>query len=157
MLKGIFLSGLLLRSFALGAGDFPVTPDPILTPGSYCDNPHSFRYAEKIPYCRRDVDRVERDEVIETYNRERGFRIEGRGGPIKIDHLIPLCAGGSNRRDNLWPQHQSLFIMSDPVESLACQRLAEGRLTHKRTVELILRAKLDVNQARGIMEYLRDL
>ncbi len=138
--------------------EFPLGPDPRLTPGSYCRNPDTYRYPEKIPYCNRDVDRDEKMQVIEDYNRKLGYRIERRDRPqYKIDHLIPLCAGGSNETDNLWPQHQSVYRHTDAIEGLACEKMSAGKLTQKRAVELIFRAKLHLEEAPEVERALRSL
>ena len=48
----------------------------------------------------------EKRDIIATYDKARGFHIgQMQRSQFKIDHYIPLCAGGSNDRDNLWPQH----------------------------------------------------
>lgn len=138
--------------------EFPLGPDARLTPGSYCKSPDNYRYPERIAYCNRNVDSSEKYEVIENYNRELGYNITRKNRPqFKIDHLIPLCAGGSNNKDNLWPQHQSVYNITDPVEGLACQRMAEGKLTQKRAVELIFEAKNNLDRAADVIDQLQSM
>jgi hypothetical protein len=60
---------------------------------------------------------------------------------FKIDHLIPLCLGGSNDTDNLWPQHESIYQNTDPLEPFLCEVLASGRIKQLEAVELILTIK----------------
>jgi len=76
---------------------------------------------------------------------------------FKIDHFIPLCAGGSNDPVNLWPQHKSVYQQTDPVEPLLCQRMLEGKLSQTDAVKLIMRAKLDLNQVPVVMKILNGL
>lgn len=158
MMKVIFT--LVLGFSALGArmGDYPMNPDPRLTPGSYCDHADSRRYPERIAYCERNVSKGTKWQVIHTYNRELNYRIDRNDrSEFKIDHLIPLCAGGSNQVDNLWPQHQSVYVITDPLEGVACEKMAAGRLQQRRAVELIRRAKQNLNEAPGILEELESM
>jgi hypothetical protein len=137
---------------------FPTSPDLRLTPGSYCQRPDAYRYPERIAYCNRNVDRDEKVNVIRDYNQRLGYRIDLRDRQqYKIDHLIPLCAGGSNKPDNLWPQHESVYRLTDPIEGLACEKMAAGRLTQKRAVELIFQAKFHLDQVNQVMATLRSL
>ncbi|MBX3021715.1 MAG: hypothetical protein KF799_08580 [Bdellovibrionales bacterium] len=141
----IFVSGPLFA-----ASYYPTTPDDKLTPGSLCGRPDSRRYPQRIPYCKRNVSKSEKWQVIETYN-EHGWDIQrGDRGQFKIDHLIPLCAGGSNQKDNLWPQHRTVYEITDRLEGLACEKMAAGRLRQARAVELILRAKHNLAEAPAI-------
>src|SRR5688572_28997380 len=114
-MKGRFMQFLLicavtfLMSEAFAGGPaYPKNPDPKLTPGSLCDVPSSYRYPEQIPYCERDVNSYFKEIIFSNYRRELGYRLNGERSTFKIDHFIPLCAGGSNREDNLWPQHVSV-------------------------------------------------
>lgn len=132
------------------ASIYPENPDTKITPGSYCTHADEIRYPEKIVYCKRHVSTGAKWAVIEKYN-EQGFRIESSDrSQFKIDHYIPLCAGGSNNPNNLWPQHQSVYEITDPLEGLACEKMAQGRLLQKRAIELIMRAKLHLEEAPSI-------
>jgi len=129
-----------------------------LTPGSVCTNPDSHRYPEKINYCRRDVTTGEKWAVIETYNRKFGYGINAKNrGDFKIDHLIPLCMGGSNEQSNLWPQHKSIYPITDPLEELSCSKMGEGVLKQERAIELIKEVKMDLSKAEEVTEYLESL
>ena len=132
------------------ASIYPENPDARLTPGSYCTQAEEHRYPEKIAYCKRHVSTGAKWAVIEKYN-EQGFRIENSDrSQFKIDHFIPLGAGGSNKADNLWPQHQTVYEITDPLEGLACEKMAQGRLLQKRAIELIMRAKTHLDEAPSI-------
>jgi hypothetical protein len=138
--------------------EFPVAPESMLTPGSLCDRPDSYRYPERIPYCERDsLDTRIKDEVFKEY-RENGYRLNPKHrSDYKIDHLIPLCAGGSNREDNLWPQHKTLYVLTDPLEPLGCDKLKQGKITQAVLVHLIISAKVNLSLVRPTLEYLRKL
>ena len=56
---------------------------------------------------------------------------------FKIDHFIPLCAGGSNDSENLWPQHKSVYVETDPIEPIICEKMAQGLMKQKDAVLLI--------------------
>ncbi|MNL19344.1 hypothetical protein D3C87_1405380 [compost metagenome] len=96
--------------------------------------------------------------IIRQYNTELGFDIRGNErGQFKIDHLIPLCAGGSNNQNNLWPQHETVYRHTDMIEQVACEKMAEGLIRQKDAVALILEAKHDLTKAAGILKELQDL
>ncbi len=143
---------------AFGRPSFPQHPDPEMTPGSYCRSPSSYRYPEHIPYCERHVSSGRKQRIIEDYNQKLGYNIRrGDRGQFKIDHLIPLCAGGSNNDDNLWPQHQSVYEITDPLEGLICEKMAKGRLLQARAVELLMRAKTHLDEVEQIQEIVEAL
>lgn len=151
----ITLSVLTLSySLASFADHYPVAPDENLTPGSLCNTPSEYRYAERIPYCKRDVDSSVKWEVIKEYNAKLGYQIQDRP-KYKIDHHIPLCMGGSNNKDNLWPQHESVYQITDQIEHETCEELKSGYMTQKAAVELIREAKRDVKSAKRIQAQLR--
>ncbi|MNJ91099.1 hypothetical protein D3C87_87440 [compost metagenome] len=146
----VLVMGCSLTAFA--GGDFPTNPDSNLTPGSLCNRPNSYRYPEKIPYCTRNVDTRLKREIFQDYNQKLGYHIDmSKRNQFKIDHLIPLCAGGSNNRDNLWPQHSSVYRHTDEMEMVACEKMADGRVTQRRAIDLILEAKKDLSKAAAIL------
>lgn len=138
--------------------EFPTVPDRNLTPGSLCDKPDSYRYPERIAYCDREsLDTRIKAEIFDDY-RHHGYRLSpNTRSDYKIDHLIPLCAGGSNREDNLWPQHKSLYTLTDPLEPLGCEKLKQGRISQAILVNLIKSAKMNHSLIGPTMEYLRKL
>jgi hypothetical protein len=135
--------------------EFPQGPLEELTPGSLCSRPSSYRYEEHIPYCNRNVDSHLKADVISEYRHE-GYRLNNRKD-YKIDHLIPLCAGGSNREDNLWPQHRSIYVITDPLESVGCEKLKEGKIKQAALVKLIIEAKRNISIAPKTLNYLKNL
>ncbi len=159
-MKLLIIALITLTSLAWGSrykAEYPMGPDLALTPGKLCESPDSYRYPERIAYCNREVDPYTKEEIFRTY-RDNGYRlkIEDRGD-YKIDHLIPLCAGGSNREENLWPQHKSLFQLTDPLESLGCEKLRQGKITQRDLVTAIIRAKSDVAIVQQTIQFLRRL
>lgn len=127
---------------------FPQSPHLDVTPGTLCKKPDSYRYPERIGYCERDVDSKTKYQIIDFYDKKFGYRIRATGrDQFKIDHLIPLCMGGSNEVANLWPQHRSIYELTDPLEPELCDKLAAGRITQEAAVEMILEAKSDPSKA----------
>ena len=149
----------LISSTAMSYGpDFPVGPNPQLTPGKLCDKPTTYRYPEHIAYCDRDVTYDTKEMLISEYDQKLGFHIDTMNrADFKIDHFIPLCAGGSNDSSNLWPQHKSVYAITDPVEPLICDKMSQGKLKQADAVKLVVRAKTFLNQASDVMRILNSL
>lgn len=144
---------ILIQASAFAGENFPKNPDPILTPGVLCAHPDSQRYKEQINYCNRNVETSLKADIIATYDRERGFKIRSMPrNKFKIDHYIPLCMGGANDRDNLWPQHETVFKVTDELEATLCQKMADGKLLQRDAMLLIKRAKNNLNEARDILD-----
>jgi hypothetical protein len=151
----------LLMTFSSAFADsslFPFGPNPQLTPGKLCDRPSSYRYPEQIAYCDRDVSYDTKEILIQAYDTKLGYKIESLNrGDFKIDHYIPLCAGGSNDPSNLWPQHKSVYAITDPVEPLLCAKMAAGRLKQSDAINLIVRAKNNLSEVRIVVNILNSL
>jgi hypothetical protein len=143
-------------AFALDA--FPTSPQPSLTPGALCTTPNSRRYPERIAYCERNVGDELKDQIVRKYDATFGYRIGSIGRRnFKIDHYIPLCMGGSNAESNLWPQHPSVYEITDPLEPLLCNQMAKGLMTQSEAVRLIKLVKNDLKQAPRILQSLLEL
>jgi hypothetical protein len=137
---------------------FPIGPNPQLTPGKICDRPTAFRYPEHISYCERDVSFETKEILIQQYDEKLGFHIQTLNrADFKIDHYIPLCAGGSNDISNLWPQHKSIYLITDPVEPLICQQMAAGKLNQSDAIKLVMRAKNFLYQVKEVIKILNGL
>lgn len=150
----------LTVTFALGAGaaDFPQVPELTITPGKLCDTPSSYRYAEKIPYCERDVSYETKEILMKEYDQKFNYNIlHINRADIKIDHMIPLCAGGSNDISNLWPQHKSVYIITDPIEPVLCAKMAQGKLKQADAVGLVIEAKTHLERATKIFQYINRM
>ncbi|MCX6119553.1 MAG: hypothetical protein NT027_18605 [Proteobacteria bacterium] len=134
---------------------YPIKPNLEMTPGDLCASASELRYPEKIKYCNRNVDKSTKAMIFDDYDQKLGFETQKmERGDFKIDHLIPLCMGGSNKEDNLWPQHKSVYAYTDPVEPYLCDLMSIGKLKQKVAVEIILSIKLDPVHAA---EKIRDL
>ncbi|HXH74852.1 MAG TPA: hypothetical protein VNJ08_07795 [Bacteriovoracaceae bacterium] len=137
--------------------EFPKNPVGTLTPGSLCERASEYRYPEQIAYCKRDVSSTQKRDIFEDY-RGLGFNLDPRKrSSYKIDHYIPLCAGGSNRDDNLWPQHISIYTITDPMEGLGCEKLLAAKIKQKELVRLIKLVKNDLSKATSTIRYLQSL
>lgn len=144
-------------AFAVDLNEFPLGPNPEITPGSLCDRPDAYRYPEQIPYCNRDVDGVLKADVFREY-RGLGFKLpQSNRSQYKIDHLIPLCAGGSNHEDNLWPQHKTVYERTDAIEAVGCEKLKAGKIKQADLIKRILAAKHDLGLAASTLQYLNSL
>jgi hypothetical protein len=138
-------------------GDFPKGPMAKLTPGELCDRPSSYRYPENIAYCERNVTVEQKSQIFAAY-RAIGYRLNlSDRSSYKIDHYLPLCAGGSNNNENLWPQHVSVGVLTDDLEQLGCDKMAKGKITQAKFVLLIKRAKNDLSQASAVRSELSRL
>lgn len=152
-----FVFVFLFISLNVFAGNpYPRSPDLTLTPGSLCDTPDSHRYPEQIPYCERALNSFNKELIMIAY-KKIGYSLSGERSQYKIDHFIPLCAGGSNKDDNLWPQYYTISKITDPLEALGCEVLAKGNIGQKELVELIQKAKLNLKETPSITKYLKSL
>ena len=152
------LISVVLWGFCGFSAQYPKGPDQAITPGAICNAPDSYRYPEKIAYCTRNVSSELKNEIIDQYDSSLGYHIrELNRAQFKIDHYIPLCMGGSNDRTNLWPQHESVYTITDPLEQLSCDKMAAGKLTQKDAIEHIRRAKNNLDQAPEIIREIEAL
>lgn len=156
LMKIILISLLSVVSLNALALSYPKGPDLTLTPGSLCDTPDRLRHPEQIPYCERNVNSFLKELIFENYKR-LGYSLSGDRASYKIDHFIPLCFGGSNKPDNLWPQHATLSVMTDSIESMGCEVLGLGKVTQKELLELIVKAKLNAKEGPRIFKYIKSL
>lgn len=156
----------LVLAFSLSAlaldkgpdGQFPLGPDPKMTPGALCTTGQTHRYPEGILYCDRDVARDLKRDLFRRYDVNLGYETQTLPlGDFKIDHFYPLCAGGANSAENLWPQHKSVYEITDPVEPLICQKMSEGVLKQAEAIQLVRKAKLDISQTPAVLKYLNGL
>lgn len=140
-----------LQTFSHYVQNFPQFPHPELTPGSTCKNPDEYRYPERIQYCRRSVSTSKKYHVIENYDKILNYSIQSMARrDFKVDHYIPLCLGGGNQQENLWPQHESVYRLTDPIEQKLCILLQKGRLSQKEAIQTVVHAKNNLNQANKI-------
>jgi hypothetical protein len=154
----------LATSLTANAEVYPTQPLASVTPGILCSEPDSFRYAENIPYCERDVNSKIKKTVIKLYMEVvPGFTItiETRH-EYKIDHYIPLCMGGANVVENLWPQHMTVFKVTDDIEFSLCQQMDLGELSQADAVAQIKFAKSHIEDLKFFtnltdrLQYIKD-
>jgi hypothetical protein len=159
VLSSLFVVLLLAStSFAGQDARYPQGPNEKVTPGSVCKNPDRYRYPEKVAYCERNVESSLKRDIIAEYDRELGYRIQSMDRQaFKIDHYIPLCMGGSNSRDNLWPQHKSVFEKTDLLEQVLCEKMAQGVLRQVQAIDLIKDAKNNLEKSEEILSYAQGL
>ncbi len=133
-------------------GRFPRNPNKQMTPGSKCGKPDTYRYGERIPYCERNVKSSRKAALFVRYDEELGYATTRmQRTQFKIDHHIPLCMGGSNEDSNLWPQHSTIYELTDPAEGYLCERMAEGSLRQAKAVEIIQSIKQTPERAAQIL------
>jgi hypothetical protein len=134
-LKRVFvLSWLLgLSSVAMGV----TSPNPELTPGVLCTaqdpNFSGYAYPEKIARCNRNVDDVEKNQIAQNY----GSIPKSQWPQYEFDHLIPLCAGGSDDIHNVWPQPIAEAHEKDTLENDICGGLRAGTMTQTQAVQKV--------------------
>lgn len=154
----VLFTVLLVAQSVFAGPAFPKNPDAELTPGELCTEPTAYRYPERIPYCDRNVKVDIKRAVIRTYDQDLGYRIRSMPrNKFKIDHYIPLCMGGSNDPENLWPQHESVYQITDELEELLCEKMAEGVLTQARAIDMIKRAKNHLNEVPNLINEANSL
>ena len=127
MIRTVFAIFMLLTSPALAA-EIEILPDHDLTPGSVFSNTLQL-------ICRHATDRrgimtpARRDEVLERYDLPTGPHPD-----YEIDHLVPLCLGGSDDLENLWPQPRGSIEpkwnaeAKDRLEKRLCALVCDGLL-----------------------------
>lgn len=137
---------------------FPVGPNPQTTPGSLCQNLEVHRYPENIVYCERDVSTSTKNALIKMYDNQLGYHIGSMSrNDFKIDHFIPLSIGGSNNSDNLWPQHKSVYKITDPLEQLLFDKIQEGRIKQADAIRVIREGKLNLGRVPDLIDYVQGL
>lgn len=111
------------------------TPDAKLTPGKLCTpsdrNFKGYDYEERVARCNRNVSRSEKMDVAAAY----GNIPTSEWPKYEFDHLIPLCAGGSNDPENLWPQPIDEAHKKDQLENDVCLAMQAGTLTQSQAVQ----------------------
>lgn len=128
-----------------------VEPDKGMTPGVLCKNPTRLSYKEQIKRCERNVTNDTKDQVFHTYqNAGLLSRSYASHTDFKVDHLIPLCAGGDNDIKNLWPQHTTIGAFTDPIEPRLCALMGAGQMLQREAVKIILGVKRDYKTAYDV-------
>jgi hypothetical protein len=114
-----------------------VAPNPAITPGVLCTptdpNFKGYDYPSQVARCNRNIAQAEKLLVAGWY----GNIPEASWPNYEFDHLIPLCAGGSNDPKNLWPQPIAEAHDKDKVEVDVCLGLRAGTMTQAQAVQTI--------------------
>jgi len=158
----VFILAILLvfavSNFAIATDKFPVEPVESTTPGALCTSSPIRRYPENIIYCERDVNSQLKNQIIRMYDEKFGYSIRQMSrGDFKIDHFIPLSIGGSNSIENLWPQHKSVYKITDELEGLLFTKISEGRIKQVEAIRVIREAKHHLDQVPELEDYVRGL
>lgn len=157
-MKALLLALFTVSSLAFAQDDFPTAPDEQLTPGTLCRKASELRYPEKIKYCQRDVSSSTKREVMKRYDKELGYQTTRMDRmQFKIDHYIPLCMGGGNDAANLWPQHQSVYKITDDLEFELCEKMKAGHLSQNKAIAYIKRAKFHLDEVSEILREVKGL
>ena len=112
-------------------------PNAQSTPGLLCRSTDpdfsNYDYPERIPRCNRNVNTDEKMAVAQAY----GNIPQSEWPKYEFDHLIPLCAGGSNSAANLWPQPLTEAHLKDKIENEVCIAMKLGNMTQAQAVQKI--------------------
>lgn len=148
----------LSSAFVQADSRFPDGPNLTSTPGSLCQSNAVKRYPEQINYCERNVSSDTKNALISMYDRSLGYHIrEMNRGDFKIDHFIPLSIGGSNSKENLWPQHKSVYTITDPLEQLLSDKISAGKIKQAEAIRVIKEAKLNLGRVPDLIDYVNRL
>lgn len=142
---------LITTSSSYALSEYPTMPLDNLTPGALCSQPDELRYPEQIPYCKRNVSTDLKQAVFDLYMKNiSNFHVDqSNRHQFKIDHYIPLCMGGSNEEINLWPQHESVYSVTDEIEFELCFALSQGSITQKQAIDKIKFAKKNLDLVKS--------
>ena len=158
-LRSLFVvMSLFVSTFAFAEERFPVGPNPNMTPGAICENSKTHRYPENIVYCERNVSTADKRAIIKAYDEQLGYSIQQMDRQeFKIDHFIPLSIGGSNSKENLWPQHRSVYTITDPLETELFNKISIGAITQAEAIRVVREAKLNLDRVPELIDYVHGL
>lgn len=128
----------LIASIFLMRVAFAVTqPNLQITPGLICSaqdpNFSGYDYPEHIARCKRNFGNPEKLKVAQMY----GGIPESDWPNYEFDHLIPLCAGGSDDIRNVWPQPIGDAHLKDAIENEICLSMKAGTMTQAQATQKI--------------------
>lgn len=143
-LKLTFMMMLIFSSsWAEPLAPIPITPNEKVTPGDLCDQGDKdftgFRYAEKMPYCERNVSKSVKRRVYEAYNIPEKCRTR-----YTIDHFVPLALGGNNAATNLWPEHKLVKETRQELEQELYNKVVQGLMDSKEASYILMSEKVDL-------------
>jgi hypothetical protein len=121
---------LLACAFGAPAFAFDVRPNPDLTGGSVRIDGHDVQATCGHSKAHRGpMSHARRDEILTRYGLPPGTHPD-----YEIDHLIPLCLGGSDDPSNLWPEPRRTIEpkwnaeAKDRLERFMCDMVCSGQL-----------------------------
>jgi len=121
---------LFVATLAVPALAFETLPNKGLTGGSVRIDGHDIAATcGHSKQHRGPMFAARRDEVLARYGMPTGTHPD-----YEIDHLIPLCLGGSDDPSNLWPQPRRTLEpvwnaeAKDRLERLLCDMVCDGQL-----------------------------
>jgi hypothetical protein len=121
---------LLACAFGAPAFAFDVRPNPDLTGGSVRSDGHDVQATCGHSKAHRGpMSHARRDEILTRYGLPPGTHPD-----YEIDHLIPLCLGGSDDPSNLWPEPRRSIEpkwnaeAKDRLERFMCDIVCSGQL-----------------------------
>lgn len=124
-----------------------ISPNPKMTYGDLCNEKDpdyvGRRYGENIPYCGRRVTEEQKHRIYEAY----GIPAHCRRS-YTIDHFIPLAIGGSNRDENLWPEHRYVKATRQFLEQNLFDQVRRGEIRQRQAIKIITQAKMHPDQPR---------
>jgi hypothetical protein len=130
------LAIILLAALAAPAFAFEVRPNPDLTSGSVRIDGHDLSTTcGQSKAHRGSMSHARRDEILTRYGLPPGEHPD-----YEIDHLIPLCLGGSDDPSNLWPE---------PRRSIERKWNAEAKdRLERRLCDLVCTGQLEIGTAQ---------
>jgi hypothetical protein len=136
-----------LFAFVCVAGELP---DRSLTPGDVFENVtladlRVRGYSKKV----RRVSEAERRAIFVAYGIRWGARYD-----YELDHLCPLCIGGSNSEKNLWPEPRFgtwNAAKKDVLEDRARELIISGRVDLKT-----IQREIETNWIYAYKKYVGD-
>jgi hypothetical protein len=140
---------LILSSQSYGAEyPFPIMPNLQTNPGHMCDPSDNrfkgYRYSWRIPVCERHVSDGLKNRIYDAYHIPENCR-----GNYTIDHIIPLSIGGSNKFENLWPEHRLVKATRLQLEDQVHLAVGSGKMNPTEAVNLVRRVKFNPNLKPG--------
>lgn len=113
------------------------TPNWKITPGVVCTSSDpdfkGYDYPEHVARCNRNVTLEMKIEIAKNY----GDIPRSEWNNYEFDHLLPLCAGGSNSIGNVWPQPIDEAKKKDVLENEICLQLRDGTITQAQALQKI--------------------
>jgi hypothetical protein len=133
-----YLLAVAVLVLALPVQAADIRPDPNKTGGAVVY--HTPREVCGHSTEHRHFSNARRDEVLKLYGMQPGPHPD-----YEIDHLVPVCLGGSNDVANLWPQPRRSIEpiwnaeRKDRLEVVLCNLVCDGLLAIEDAQEAIIK------------------